>query len=263
MAFIVDIIIIVLLVFSVFMGYKKGLVKTLFGCFSLIAAIVLASVFGAPVGNAVKDSVFFDGVEQSVTNEISTNVNDLQEKPDALQAQYVGANYEDDKISQGEKMVEDFADSALGRTVFRLGVDEEQIKKDFANAIDGVGDKVKGSSDVKGVLVSVIAGPVLDCIASALGTVIVFIVSLILLKILCYFLDKVFKLPILNTVNKYGGLCAGVVSGVIGIYVLCMIIETLLPILPANPVLYAGMAENTIVYNFFINLNPVKTLLLG
>ena len=263
MAFFVDIIIIALLVLSVFMGYRKGLVKTLFGCFSLIAAIVVSSVFGAPVGSIIKNSTLFDGVTQSVTDEISTNVGELSQDYDQTK---LGSSVEENgenHVSYGEKLVEDFAASELGRTLFRLGVDEQQIKRDFAEAINTVDGKLKASSDVKGVFVSVVVVPVLDCIATALGTVIVFVLSLIVLKILCYFLDKIFKLPLLNAVNKYGGLCAGVVSGIIGVYVLCMIIETLLPVIPENPVLYAGMAENTVLYGFFINMNPVKALLLG
>ena len=263
MAYFVDIIILALLVLSVIMGYKKGLVKTLFGCFSLIVAIVVASIFGAPVGSVIKNSAVFDGITQSVTDEISANVDDLSENTDDAQPQTLGAGLGDDGISHGERLVESFSESPLGKTLFRLGVDEKQIKKDFVAAIDGVEEKMKNSSDVKELFVSVVAVPVLDCIATALGTVIVFVLSLILLKILCYFLDKVFKLPLLSTVNKYGGLCAGIVSGIVGVYVLCMIVETLLPIIPANPVLYPGMAENTLVYSFFVNLNPVRMLLLG
>lgn len=262
MAFIVDIIIVALLALSIIMGYKRGLVKTLFGCFSLIAAILLASLFGAPVGSAIKNSFLFDGVEQSVTNEISSKVDDVS----GLQAQTPeGEEMPQNSItmSDGQRIVEDFANSDFGKTVFRLGVNEEQIKRDFANAIDNGINTFSGATDIKGLLVSIIAGPVLDCIASALGTVIVFIVSLILLKILCFFIDKLFKLPILNTLNKYGGLVAGIISGFIGVFALCMIMETMLPIIPENPVVYVGMSEHTLLYRFFVNLNPVISLLLG
>ena len=42
-----------------------------------------------------------------------------------------------------------------------------------------------------------------------------------------------------------------------------MIVEILLPYIPQNPVIYAGMEKDTILYNFFVNLNPVILLLFG
>ena len=59
------------------------------------------------------------------------------------------------------------------------------------------------------------------------------------------------------------GAPAGIISGFIGVFALCMIMETMLPIIPENPVVYVGMSEHTLLYRFFVNLNPVISLLLG
>lgn len=274
MAFIVDIIIVATLLLSVLFGYKRGFIKTLFSCFSLIAAIVLAAIFGGPVGGIIKNSPLFDGISGGVTKEITEQVDSLSEaemplvqQNDNREAMLSAADEESDTSNMqnteqakntGRKIIEDFSNTDFGRTVFKLGVDSEQIKNDFGNAIDNSIGALSQSDSVKGLLVSLIAGPVLDCVAAALGTVIVFVLALILLKIACFFLDKVFRLPLLSSVNKYGGLVAGVVSGFITVFVLCMAAQALIPVIPQNPILYSGMEDNTLLYGFFTGINPVS-----
>ena len=67
----------------------------------------------------------------------------------------------------------------------------------------------------------------------------------------------------LNGINRLGGFVVGLVLGIFSVYILCMIVEILLPYIPQNPVIYAGMEKDTILYNFFVNLNPVILLLFG
>ena len=71
MAFVVDIVIVAILLTSVFLGYKRGLVKTVFNCLSLVVAIILASMFGAYAGNLIKSTKIFNDVSENIASEIS------------------------------------------------------------------------------------------------------------------------------------------------------------------------------------------------
>ena len=46
-------------------------------------------------------------------------------------------------------------------------------------------------------------------------------------------------------------------------FLLCMALEVLMPYIPKNPVIYAGMEKDTVLYGFFVNINPFIFLLFG
>lgn len=241
MAFIVDIVIVVILLLSIYLGYRRGFVKTIFGCLSLVAAIILASMFGSHAGNLIKGTKMFGDVSENIATEISEYFDKTAKEgiENAMSAQV------------------SLESSPLGNVLVRLGIDAQSVEKGYVSALQ------KGAANVKQEVVDAVSGPVLDCLANAMGTLIVFILSLIALKLLSYLVDGIAKLPLLKTVNKFGGLAAGAVSGIIFVFVLCMITQVILPYIPENPVVYVGMDKDTWLYSFFLSLNPVILLLFS
>lgn len=241
MAFIVDIVIAVILLVSVLVGRKRGLVKTLFGCLSLVAAIVVAAMFGSYAGDLIKETEFFEGISENVARDIS--------------------EYFDKTAKKGVENITssdlDLEASPAGSLLVRLGIDSGGLEKAYIGALE------KGAENVKADVVNAVQGPVLECLADAMGTLAVFILSLIALKLLSYVFDGIAKLPILSTVNKFGGLLAGAVSGVLLVFVLCMILNVVLPYFPENNIVYIGMEKDTVLYSFFLSLNPVILLLFS
>lgn len=61
-------------------------------------------------------------------------------------------------------------------------------------------------------------------IINALSFVIVFFVALVILWYLCHTLDIISKLPILNGINKLAGMLAGLLRGLITIWMLCIVL---------------------------------------
>jgi hypothetical protein len=61
-------------------------------------------------------------------------------------------------------------------------------------------------------------------IINALSFAITFLILLIGLRVLCLVLDVISKLPVLHQINKLAGLIAGVVRGVIVIWLLCIVL---------------------------------------
>ena len=241
MAFVVDIVIVAILLTSVFLGYKRGLVKTVFNCLSLVVAIILASMFGAYAGNLIKSTKIFNDVSENIASEISDYF-DKTAKEGIENAMSADINLEA---------------SPVGNLLLRLGIDSESVEKGYVDALQ------KGAENVKENVTDAVAGPVLDCLARAMGTLIVFIISLIALKILSFLVDGLAKLPVLKTFNKFGGLVAGAASGIIFVFVLCMVTQVVLPYIPENPVVYMGMDKDTVLYSFFLSLNPVILLLFS
>lgn len=240
-AFLCDIIIALLIVLSAVVGRKRGLIKTAFSCLSLAVAIALSYFLGSYVGEYIKTTKAYDSLSLKAENVIS-------ERLDGIEAEGIA------EAKQAKSRLEE---SELGMTLERLGLETDELYEKYEKAID------KGAENAKEKLSQAMADKVMSCLAKALGVLIVFVVSLIALKIISLVFDGIFKLPLLNSINRIGGLLLGIVLGVAGAFVLCMALEILMPYIPKNPVVYPGMEKDTLLYHFFVNLNPVILLLFG
>ena len=231
MFYAIDIIVILIMALSVFLGFKRGFVKTFFSCFSLFIALFLASAAGPHVGTLLKQTPIYDAVEKKVGNEITEYVDGV--------------------------LNESAASSALSITLDRFGFDKEEIKDGYGKAVE------EGVENPKEQICEKITDKAASCLVNALGVVIVFVAAFILLEIAEIILCKIVKLPVLNIINRVCGLAAGFVLGIFGVFVLCMILEVLLPFIPPNPILYMGIYKKTTLYQLFLNLNPVISMLFS
>ena len=238
MRYIVDIILALILVFATARGYKRGLVKTLFGCLTVVAALVLAYAFGSYAGALIRQTPVFDTISQTTNERI--------------------CEYFDKTLKDGiDKAQKDKDASSFVKSLEKLGVDTESLLEGYSSALE------KGAEGAKDSFVRSVSTPVLKGLTNAVGALAVFVLSLLVLKVLCCALDVVARLPLLRTVNKFGGIAAGMLSGVLTCLVICLAIETFVPYLPQNSLLYVGMEKETVLYGFFVNLFPMIFLIFG
>ena len=240
MQYIIDIIILVLLLLSVYLGYKRGFVKTVFSCLSVVCAIIAASWFGPYVGEFIRTTPVYETVGEGVEEKIN--------------------DYLDEMLEEGIIQAEDL-EVSLSKLPIAEGLERFGMCDGFSEIIKKALES--GTINVKGVLADEICDKVMLFLADAVGVLIVFIVSLILLKLLCAVVDGVVKLPLLNSLNKILGLVAGLILGVLSIFILCMIVEILAPYVPENPIVYPGLDKDTVLYGLFLNLNPLILLLFA
>ncbi len=241
MAYICDIVIALVIILSVVIGCKRGLVKTAFKCLSLAAAILVAYFFGSYAGSFIKDTKVYEDFSLKTKNAITSRFDQI----------------EAEGLAAAEKAKQEFSESDIAKTLSRFGLETDSFYEKYESAMN------KGTENAKEKFAVDAAQTVMSCLANALGTLIVFVLALIALKLLSLLFDSIFKLPVLKTVNKVGGLILGLVFGLALSFVLCMAVEILLPYIPENPVIYAGMEKDTVLYSFFLNLNPVILLLFG
>ena len=77
-----------------------------------------------------------------------------------------------------------------------------------------------GINNFKGYVVSYITGLIIN----AISFIVTFVVILILLWVLCIALDLISKLPLLNQINKLAGLAAGLVHGLVIVWILFILL---------------------------------------
>lgn len=241
MEIIADVIIIAIVLISVTAGYRKGLVRTLFRCLTVAAAIAVSFYTGPMLGDFIKSTDEYTVISGNVSEKVS--------------------DYFDSVVLSGiedaEKSKTDFEETPLAETLSRLGFDSEKMLEHYKTAV------VSGAENVKDEYVEGLTRYILSCLANALGHLVMFLAALIVIKLIGVIAEKLFDLPVLKIVNKAGGGLLGAVFGIVIAYIVCMAIETLLPYIPENPVFYMGMAEKTYLYRYFVNFNPMIFLLLG
>ena len=241
MAYIVDIVIAAIIVFSVVKGIRKGLVKTAFSCLTLVGAILIAYFFGTSVGSYLQTTKPYEKVYEASYGAISERLEETARQG----------------LDEASASLEGISDSGLGKTLERLGLDTDELLDKYTDTL------LKGTENAKVKFAEDAAGWILSCLANAVGILVTFLAALIALKLLSFLFDKLFSLPVLSFVNKLGGLVIGLVLGILLVYILCMILQIVLPYIPKNPVIYPGMEQDTLLYGFFLNINPVIFMLFG
>jgi hypothetical protein len=96
-----------------------------------------------------------------------------------------------------------------------------------------------------------------EFISTALAYVSVFVLSVIILTVLVFLLDKICKLPVLKQLNRTFGFVFGVICALINVTIACAIITIVLNIVGVEkPELIPEIiGEKTVIYNFISNIS--------
>ena len=126
MGIIIDLIILALIVLSVFLGYKKGLAKSLIKILSFFIAIIIAAVFYKPVANLVIEKTLIDeNIKESVINIVKDDIEETGEVKEDTNLPETMVNYINDSVKNAvndtkDKIVENVADG-IATTAINVG----------------------------------------------------------------------------------------------------------------------------------------------
>ena len=123
--------------------------------------------------------------------------------------------------------------------------------------------RTENTETLKNELVGYVSEPVLRAVATFTAFVLLYLGSVLVLRLAAYLLDKLTDLPILRQANKLLGLVAGVVLALLRVWLFCAVVQLLLPcadtlglgivshIDPANTFLFKFFYENNFFSLFF------------
>lgn len=202
-------------------GLTRGFVKTIFTLFGLVAAIAAAVFLSPQLSSWLADTSLYDGVEKQVENVVT------------------------DSGSSGED-----------------GLSIGEAAKVFALPSMLTGELQSGSTgfsqeNLTDYTVSYLTGKIIDIIAF----VIILLAVWILLAILAHVLNLLTHAPVLNALNRFGGLLVGIIKGMLILWVFCLVIM-LAAGLNVGTDLYAQIQESSFL-NWVYNHNLLLTLLSG
>lgn len=121
----------------------------------------------------------------------------------------------------------------------------------FYNSNEGIGSKE---------ISEFMASPIADVLSKVLCFIAVFIVLLIILRIVTFILDRICRLPLLNTANKLLGTIFGVITGVLTAWLLSRAFTALLPKLSVlSPKIFSeDLGDTTILLRYLSKFDPIS-----
>ncbi len=202
---IIDLVVVGIIWIIATIGYKRGLIKTMYGIVAFLLAAVLTALYHQQVADFIMK---FDFVQNTMG-----------------------------KISQGIASKFIPSDTSIMPVWMNNSVSE-------ALKAAGMG----------------VAEKVMQIIITALTVVVTFIGIKILLGFLVGILDKIAKLPVLDTLNCAGGMLFGVIKGVIVVLVLCALLTVFMPSQHYENI-HNAMSQ-TYIAKYFYNNNILMTLIM-
>jgi uncharacterized membrane protein required for colicin V production len=183
------IVVVAILVGNTLIGMKAGLIKTIFSLCSMVVAVVLTIWISPHVNDFMKGN---DKIYDAISSKV--------EKILPLAEKEAGSS-EEVSIIEGLMLPQSIKDALI---------ENNNAKVYKAMAIDSFEEYVSGY--ITGVIIN------------AMAFAITFLVIIILLWIICLSLDIISKLPLLNEVNKTGGLIAGLFHGLVVVWLFFILI---------------------------------------
>lgn len=238
-----DVMIAALLVLAVWRGYRRGLVLTLCGFLAIFVALIGASLVSSALAEPVSQAIspiIQSSIQQAVSEKLQGPADSAQgddSVPDFLQ---------DPTLQQPEE--EPMADAPLEEILSLLR--QSPLYRGFADAIqDAVDDGlVAATADATTIIA--------DYISAQVARMVLFAVSFVLILILWFFLshalDLAFKLPVLSTLNRWGGAALGLGRGALLIFVACWLLKG--GFLPQEAI------HNTYLLRLFCTATPLALL---
>lgn len=233
MNWIIDISLIMITAAIVLTYTLKGFIKSVLGSSKILLAFIIALILAKPVGGWISESFLFEPINNSIFSSLSNMLSQAESQ----------INLEG-LVAKLPSWVLAFFEN--------VGLSIESIVLDECGSIL--------TNDNIAAISASIAGVVSSIISTAIAFISVFVISMIALIIVVFFLDKLFKAPVLNKLNKALGFVFGIITAFIALTVISAALTLVLNIMSAgNPEISAEIIkEKTIIYKLISSINVIS-----
>ena len=218
MTYVFDGLLVALFLLCVWLGWRRGFVRTVSGLIALIAAVLVAAVFSGPIAKAVYTGAVEPKVTAVLEQHIEGDILPSEEKLDAALEKlpsFVTTLLEAKELDSG---------AAVLAKVEALDADE--------SAAEGITRQV----------ITPVALPLIKLLCSVVLFILAYIVAAFVLRAL----DVVAKLPLIKQMNNLLGLLAGAVTGALWVLFAVRVLYTL-ALLGVAPWLTPALLEDTVL----------------
>lgn len=217
---VIDGILILIAVSSVFDGRRKGFVKTFLSLVATAVSILIAHEYSAPLAEWANEAF----VHNAAVNTFS----------EAITAQ----------LGNGTQALIEAIPDFIVEAAEAGGINVSSIVSNIGSSIDAT----QAAEQIYGGIYDIIVHPVLSVIAF----LVLYAISNAVLSIGISFINGIFRLPVLKSLNRFLGGIIGAVKGIIVVAILSVVLVTVSGIISPEPL--GAAVEAATLPNMFADL---------
>ena len=238
MSLAIDAVILFAAVIIIWLGAKRGLIRSVMGLVSGVASVIAAYAYTPLLSAYIKKNYLIENIQNGIAETLRSLA--LDTETDLYNLDRLAAD-----------LPEPFT-SILERYNIDVASFTEQIR-----GLTGC------SEDVVNAFAAQIAAPTTDVIASVIAFAILFLAVLIVLSLMTGLLDLIFTLPVLRSANMLLGFLLGVVEAAFFACLLATVMSVLIQSLGAiDPGTFGtDVVDDTIICRFVLKHNMLERLM--
>lgn len=228
--------VIIIVIITVIVCFKRGFAKTVLGFLSNIISVVGAFVLGTSLSDLIYSGLIRDNIIDSLSSSINSN----------LSASTSTAGEQTNGLP-------DYVSAILNL----FGYSTDTVNKNIDTMIE------TQSNNIATVVESAI-GPVITAIISFFLVIILFVILRFITAKISKLIAGVMEIPVLHTVNRLLGGLVGILDGLVIVYFLTAMVIIIVPIVTGGAITYFDfgvMAEDTMLFKLFYDYNIVTGIL--
>lgn len=230
MAAALDIIVLLIIVFTVWRAVAKGLIRTVFDMLKFAASVVCAFIFKDYVAKLIMKTGVYVKASGNLTDKLSGAISKAGEN-----------------IGSGE-MLEAFENGnpELVKIIEAMGANLDSTQHAVEEAARA------GADNLADIAANSIIAPAMEITAHIIAFVLIFVAAFLILWITERILDALFGLPGLNGLNRFGGFIIGVIAACLYVSLFTALTSPII----SNPGIIGGtwnpdIADKTYIYSYF------------
>lgn len=228
MSLILDLILLIIAACTVYYGASRGFIRAAMHLISIIVALVCVFTFTAPLAGYIEDSFIGSHMAEFARTKLTDIIPDT-----------AGASDVADRFNDAPEVFSEIAD--------RFFVEKEKLFSFISEELNGTSDNEAVSK-----IADMLAEPAAGALSTAVAGLLIFIAAYVVAQMAIIILDKIFKLPILKSVNKLLGIVFGAVSAaVLCWFISAVIISFIEPLSAVNGEIFNdALIDNSVVLSF-------------
>ena len=215
MAVIVDILLVALLIICTLDGRKKGFVKMVLAILAMIVSWIVAREYSEPVAQWFVETFVRERVTDSISQAITSN------------------------IGEGVQTVAQALPGYINAAIEQAGLSVNSLLSQAAST--------ESIAEISEKIYSAAHNMIIMPAAKAVALFVVFALCNAVLSCFIGIINKIFKLPVLKTLNRWLGALLGAAKGVFAVGIICMILYLISSVAPETEL--AKAVEGSAVFN--------------
>ncbi|MGN1125953.1 MAG: CvpA family protein [Ruminococcus sp.] len=236
MSLALDLGVIIIVLLTIVVCFKRGFAKTVLGLLSNIISVVGAFILGTSLSDLIYSGLIKDNIIDSLSSSINSNLSTTSST-----------------ANEQTSALPDYIQSILSL----FGYSTDTVNQNIDTMVE------TQSNNIASAVESAI-GPVITAIISFFLVIILFFIFRFITARLSKLIAGVMEVPVLHTVNRLLGGLVGILDGLVIVYFLTAIVIIVVPVVTGGAISYFDfgvMAEKTVLFRLFYDHNIVTGIL--